>query len=50
MEIDVLEGMLAKPMDCKACGAKMRRMISAGLPPVFVGGGFFVNDYPKVKT
>ena len=30
---------------CEKCNDKMKKAISPGLPPVFVGSGFYENDY-----
>ncbi len=41
------EGVYAKPIQCPKCHKPMRRQVGAGLPPIFIGAGFYCNDYGK---
>ena len=48
-ELEVFEGMNDRTKKCPHCNFTncMERQIGAGLPPIFIGSGFYVNDYPK---
>jgi putative FmdB family regulatory protein len=33
--------------ECNICGGKLKRLIGAGLGPIFKGSGFYQTDYKK---
>jgi putative FmdB family regulatory protein len=45
-EFDVFQRMSDEPKaKCPTCGAKAKRMLSAGAGFLFKGGGFYITDY-----
>ncbi len=47
--LEVFEDMNSRTTKCPECKATncMDRQIGAGLPPVFIGSGFYCTDYKK---
>ena len=45
-KFEQLQKMTDKPLDkCPFCGAKPKRLISAGVGLIFKGSGFYATDY-----
>lgn len=43
---DVYQSITADPLtECKACGGRVERLISAGGGLLFKGSGFYITDY-----
>ena len=49
-EFDVFQKISDSPVKiCPECGGEVKRLISAGLTPIFKGSGFYETDYKKTS-
>lgn len=49
-KFEAFQSITAKPLGkCPKCGAKAKRLISAGAGIIFKGSGFYATDYRKDK-
>ena len=47
---EYFQKMTDKPLEvCEVCGGELKRLIGAGLGPIFKGSGFYQTDY-KVNS
>ena len=49
-KFEYFQKMTDKPItECSKCGGKVKRIIGAGLTPIFKGSGFYETDYKTKK-